>query len=807
MQAQVIQVVEDISNLPVDRVLIINKNQTQHVYTNSEGKADIGIFSDKDMLTFSHIAFVHKEILKEDIIAENKVVYLEDASEAIEEVVLSASRSREKVQRIAEHIEVINQHKIWQESPQTSPDLLALTPGVKVQKSQSGGGSPVLRGMESNRVLLVVDGVRMNNAIYRKGHLQNSLTVSPNLLARTEILFGPSSIIYGSDALGGVVHYYTKKPELNDTKQLFSTVLSRYSSVNNEYTLSYSGEFSHKKWASLTGVSVSKFGDMKMGKNRTHGFDNWGLVPYYSKNTPHKYYATPSVNPYPSLQQNTAYKQLDLLEKVFIPIDTKTDVTLNLQYSNSSNIPRFDKLHENKNGSLKYAEWYYGPQKRFLAASQLQIKPRKIWLHDGQITLAFQDITESRNTRKFNSLKKYFRKENVKVYSANADFHVPLTKDKQRILSYGLETTYNKVHSDAVGKTLQVSNNSVVGFEDTFHIQSRYPDDGSSYASFAGYTNYRFDHSLKGTLNAGLRYTYTVLQALWKDTSFIQLEHPSVSLHNGALSGTLGYAYKPTARWQLNAVVSSGFRAPNIDDIGKIREKRGYVSLPNTALKPEFAYNAEIGIVHYTSSRKTLLGLNAYYMLLHHYITRDLYNYNGTGTILYDGEQVKTIANVNKGNAFITGSTFRVKSKLSEHFQLNASLTYTLGKALDQDEPLSSIPPVFGNTQVSYNIKRWHFDVSQYFNARKKPEDYNITEGIDNIEETPVIDAQATEKIHKYYGSPAWQTINLVTGYKINSNANLRLHIHNLLDIHYKEFASGIVAPGRNISISLNAHF
>ena len=84
--------------------------------------------------------------------------------------------------------------------------MLSYIPGVKVQKTQFGGGSPVLRGMEANRILLVVDGVRMNNAIYRKGHLQNSITVSPSMLDKTEVLFGPSSVIYGSDALGGVIH-------------------------------------------------------------------------------------------------------------------------------------------------------------------------------------------------------------------------------------------------------------------------------------------------------------------------------------------------------------------------------------------------------------------------------------------------------------------------------------------------------------------------------------------------------------------------------------------------------------------------
>ena len=98
---------------------------------------------------------------------------------------------------------------------------MAAVPGIKVQKSQFGGGSPVLRGMESNRVLLVVDGVRMNNAIYRKGHLQNSITVSPNQLDRTEIIFGPSSVVYGSDALGGVIHYYTKHQKLSEKRSKY----------------------------------------------------------------------------------------------------------------------------------------------------------------------------------------------------------------------------------------------------------------------------------------------------------------------------------------------------------------------------------------------------------------------------------------------------------------------------------------------------------------------------------------------------------------------------------------------------------
>ncbi len=806
-QGQVIQVFDTETEFPIERVLIYNENKSHYIYTNKKGEADLSKFIAKDILSFQHLSYIEKSIVKEEILSLNNKIYLENASEQIEEVVLSASRSKETRARIAEHIEVITQHKIVELSPQTSADLLALTPGVKVQKTQFGGGSPVLRGMESNRVLLVVDGVRMNNAIYRKGHLQNSITVSPNLLTRTEVLFGPSSIIYGSDALGGVIHYYTKKPMLNDNNLINSSLFTRYSSINDEISASYVAEFSAKKWASLTGISVSKFGDLKMGENRSHGFNDWGLVPFYSNNTINYYSENPLANSDENIQRNTDHSQIDILQKFLFPLSTNTELSFNFQFSNSTDINRFDKLNEYDEGSIKYAEWYYGPQKRILASSQLSLNPNAKWMKEGQIILAYQDIYESRNERKYGSLDKYIRDENVKVISLNGDFHVPLTTDEKRILSYGFETSYNKVESEAIGKILNVSENSINGYLNNFTIQSRYPDGGSSYANFALYSNYRFDHNRKGTLNIGARFTNTLLKAKWEDDTFITLPEMEVELTNSAVSGTVGYAYKPNKNWQLNTVLSSGFRSPNIDDVGKIREKRNKVSVPNTDLKPEYAYNAEIGIIRYSNTKKTMLGFNTYYMLLHNYIIRDFYSYNGQDEILYDGELATTVANINKGNAFVVGGTLSFQSKLSEHFKINSSATYTKGKAYDTEEPLSSIPPLFGNTGISYNLNKWNFGLDFRFNTRKNSEDYNITEGIDNIEETPIINEEALEEIDKYYGTPSWQTFNFSTQYKLSRYVTFRLHIDNIFDQHYKEFASGVSAPGRNLSISLNSHF
>mgnify|MGYP005987663417 FL=1 len=800
---QKIKVVDDETGFPISEVAIYNKTLTISTVTDDDGLADISSFKLQDLLLVSHVSYTTFSITFKKLKRAKYVVKLTKKTAQIDEVVLSVFKKHEKSTRIAEQTVAITKEDILKESPQTSADLLASIPGIKVQKSQFGGGSPVLRGMESNRVLLVVDGVRMNNAIYRKGHLQNSITISPSILERTEIVFGPSSVVYGSDALGGVIHYYTRTPKTSEKEKMKSNFFSRFGTVNQEITTNISAELSFKKWASFTSYTQSSFGDLKMGKNRSHGFKNWGLVPFYSKNIDQNYFASPTVNSDPSIQRNTGYEQKDFLQKFYIPLSNKTDITVNLQYSTSSNIPRFDKLMELKSGSLKFAEWYYGPQERFLASTQLTINPEKKWLNSGTFTVSYQNIKESRVQRKFNDLKRLYRNEEVDVYTINGDFSVPLTNDKNRNLSYGFELTYNDVKSISEGKIIAPSSNKVVGLVGDFKVQSRFPDGGSSYTSSAVYTDYRQDINEKSTLNTGIRLTNTMLNARWIDQTFIVLPSTEIELTNTALTATIGYVYKPTKDWKLNSVISSGFRSPNIDDVGKIREKNGNVTLPNVTLKPEFAYNAEIGVLKFFNQRKFSVGFNTYYTLLDNYITREA----DGNTILYDGEIGNVVKNINKGRAYITGFTANYFGRLNNSFNTSGSITYTKGRTFDTDEPMSSIPPLFGRFEISYRKNRIELSVDYRFNAKKDMKEYNISEGIDNHVQTPIINANATNAVDKYYGTPSWQTTSLSAKYNMNQNLWVQGKVTNLFDEHYKEFASGVSAPGRNFSVALHATF
>ena len=795
--AQQVKVLERGSNLPIENVTIYNDSNDSYVYTNKDGIADLSVFKNSDILSFNHLSYVEYEILKRELGVIEFVVYLNRNAEMLDEIVLSASKGEEKRSRIAEQVAITSKEEIKRLAPQTSADLLANLPGVRVQKSQFGGGSPVLRGMEANRVLLVVDGVRMNNAIYRMGHLQNSITVSPNIIERTEVIFGPSSVVYGSDALGGVVHYYTKTPKISTKKEVNTAVYSRFSTINSEFTSEGNIELRNKKWASFTSVSYSNFGDLKMGKIRNHEFDEWGKVFEYSNNSNSYYNETPVINSDNEIQKNTGYNQLDILQKVAVPISKNTDVMFNFQYSESADINRFDALNEYSGNSLKWAEWYYGPQKRLLVSSQLKINPNKKWLENGTITAAFQNIKESRIQRKFNSFERSYRLEDVNIFSLNGDFFVPLTKGNNRILSYGFEITYNKVNSDSYGKILDVYNNAIVGFTHDFIVQSRYPDGGSSYRSLASYVNYRQDINKKTTLNTGLRVVNTILKATWIDDTFITLPDFDISLNNSAATATLGFAYKPSENWQLNSVISSGFRSPNIDDVGKIREKSGDVTVPNIYLKPEYAYNFETSVLKYFNNRKFHTGLNIYYTLLNNYITRDYFEVNNSPTIMYDGEEGTVVANVNKDNAYIVGSTFSFKGNINNTWHSKGSLTYTKGKTYDTKLPLSSIPPLFGNLEIGFEKERFQANVNWKFNAKKRFEDYNLIEGIDNLEQTPYNAITDT-----YFGNPKWNTFSLNTNYKLSNSFTVFVNVDNILDTHYKEFASSISAPGRNLSLT-----
>ena len=219
------------------------------------GKFDLDIFKKNDSIFFSHVSYESKSVLFKDL-NDNVVFYLDPKMVGLDEVVLSVGRKEQSLRYISRKVSLISSKEILSNVNKTGADVLYEAGGVHIQKSQSGGGSPVIRGFEANRVLLVIDGVRMNNTIYRSGHLQNSITVDPNYLERIEVLYGPSSVSYGSDAIGGVIHYFTKIPEFSNEKNFEFKKKRSYNLTNKSKIRNYQLTTSNKKWGLFSSLSI-----------------------------------------------------------------------------------------------------------------------------------------------------------------------------------------------------------------------------------------------------------------------------------------------------------------------------------------------------------------------------------------------------------------------------------------------------------------------------------------------------------------------------------------------------------------------
>ena len=788
-------------NLP--DVVIYNENRSKSIITDNRGAVDLDIFSDNEKIYFQLLGYTTLEKSKLNIVNDS-IIYLLEESQELDEIILSIARSESSSNQVAEKVSVIKSTDIFLTSPSSGAELLELSPGVRIQKSQGGGGSPIIRGFEANRVLIVVDGVRMNNAIYRSGHLQNSITIDPNNIERAEVIFGSSSVGYGSDAMGGVIHYYTKDPVLKSPQKIKSSFTTNYSSANQSISNNYIVNYSKENWGSITSISVSKYGDITMGKNRSHGYENWGLTPLFSRNSRYSFYAEPSVNKNENIQKNTEYSQVDLFQKFLFNLGDTNLLNVNIQFSESSDIDRYDQLSIPKGNSLKFAEWYYGPQKRLLISPSLKIFPERKFMKKGVITFAFQKINESRIKRKFNSMNRSHQIEDLKVFSINGDFDTYFNGGHS--ISYGLESTYNYNYSKAYDRILEISDNKVIGVSQKFAIPTRYPSDGSSYTSFASYVNWSWNMSEFFTFNVGTRVTFTKIKASWNDVISVNPQLSKIDLNSRALTTTVSMKLRPSKRVQINTVLSSGFRNPNIDDIGKIRENNGLLVVPNTFLKPEYAYNLDLGVDFKSLNNNNYISLRGFSTIISRHIGRDNYTVFSDittpdlSTIIYNGEEVTTISNKNLGNRFIHGFSVDGFSQILNDFKLNYSLTYTDGDTNEAYGPLPSISPLFGSIAMTYTKKDVNIRAIYKFSQAKDADQYSFG-GEDGLDETPFING---EDGLIYLGTPKWSDLSIYGSKKISSDIILRLGLTNVFDVHYRTFASGISAPGRSLQIGLN---
>lgn len=730
----------------------------------------------------------------------------------LNEVVISANKFKENKQNVIQKIDVISARTIARTNAQNTGDLLMNAGNLFVQKSQQGGSSPVIRGFEASRVLLVIDGVRMNNAIYRSGHLQNVITVDQNMLDRVEIMHGPSSTLFGSDALGGTIHLITKQPELHAGKtKVTGNSFLRYSTVNNEKTTHADMNIGSKKWAFLSSLNFSDFGDMKMGSHDNKKYPGFGKRNQYI--LPVGTYNNDTIlqNANNRVQRYSGYKQWDLMQKILYRPSDRFSHLLNLQVSNSSNVPRYDRLQDIKNGFLRYAEWYYGPQTRAMGSYTFEATKLNGFFTELRATISYQKIEESRITREYRRYDRLDRRvENIGIWGAVVDLHKAFGKNE---LSVGIDGQWNDLHSTAERK------NIITGAISP--LDTRYPDGKNimdNYGIFAQHI--RKSNNKKLILNDGLRLQYVRLNSTIIDNSFFNLPVTNVQQKNVALTGNAGIAYIPTTGDKLSIGFSTGFRAPNIDDLSKVFESSTaakQVVVPNANIKPEYTYNIDLSYKK-TIANKVSAEMTGFYTSFQNAIVKAPYQLNGQDSILYNGVRSQVLASQNTNKATLYGVHIIVNGDIDQHWSLSTSLSYTYGafktdpsalvsiymkqangsyiltKTHTDKKPLDHIPPVFGRTAIQYRWNKGSIEFFSLYNGVKKLDKYN-PDGEDNAQ-------YATAD-----GIPGWMTFNIRASCQLTPKWLLQTALENIADRNYRYFASGFSAPGRNLLISIRHQF
>ena len=780
--AQTIFVINSKTGKAIEGVLLFTEKYSTQ--TNQNGSATIDNFDDNDRILFKHASYLKYYSTKEKIIKQGKTVLLIEDPVRLGEITVSANRWEQSKAEIPNKIATISTLETEHYNPQTTADLVGTSGGVFIQKSQMGGGSPMIRGFSANRILLVVDGIRMNNAIYRSGNLQNIISIDANSIENTEIIFGPGSMIYGSDALGGVMSFNTLKPKLSSEKvaDLSGKIMSRFSSANFEKTVHGTFNLGGKKWAALISSTFSGFDDLKMGSNGRDEYLRPEFVLQGGFDGTDKIVASENSK----IQTYTQYNQFNFLGKLRLIPKENLEINLSGNHSQTSDIPRYDRLIVYKNNKLRYGEWYYGPQILTLFSGQLKYESDCVLFDKLNFISGFQKYTESRFDRNLNNAVRNGRKENLSIFSISLDLDKNINEKNE--LFYGIESYFNKVNS--VGTTKNLLSNEITT------IPSRYPDD-SKYGSAAGYVSYKLNFTNKVILQTGMRYTYTWLNGEFNPEDY---NFPFTGFHmkNSALIGNVGIVWHPTTDWQLSTNLSSGFRSPNIDDVAKVFDSEpGNVVVPNPDLKPEYARNIEIDVTR-SFAGKASIEITVFYNLLKDAMVRRDFALNGMDSIMYDGVQSKVEALVNADAADIYGGTVSFEYLFTHAIRTRNDLTFTNGED-SEGYPVRHAPPLFGSSHFIYENQKLFFDLYANYNGKLDFEDLAPSE-----QEKPYM--YATDENGNPF-SPAWWTLNLKFDYKLNKAIALGGGVENILDNRYRTYSSGIVSPGLNFIFSVNARF
>jgi hemoglobin/transferrin/lactoferrin receptor protein len=645
---------------------------------------------------------------------------------SLAEVVVTANRFNSIGIETPEAIRSLETISVQKFQLRTAPEALQLTPGVFIQKTNHGGGSPFIRGLTGNQTLILIDGIRLSNSTMRYGPNQYFNTIDIFSIGKIEVLRGSGSVQYGSDALGGTIQAFTSAPDFSDENKFGSTLLTRIGTRGMEQSFRGGVSYTNKNAAINGGLTWRNFGDLVGG-------DTTGI------------------------QSPSGYDELDQDFKARFRISPKTEITAVFQNVSQRNIPIYHKVVLED-----YAINRTDPQKRQLAYLRLNQVIGKGIFESASLTASWQKTGEGRDMRKNGS--DLLRTESDRVRTLGFSAEGLLSSGDFWTGNIGLEVYNDHVKSSRTDKDL------LSGLET--EKRGLYPD-GSLMTSLAAFTVQAIDLE-KWNFTAGARFNTYVIKVDDEESG-------TTKLNPSAIVANLAVMRKLNQHSNLFASVNTGFRSPNIDDLGTLGIVDFRYETPNFNLKPESSIQYQAGYKYQDTKLRGeifLYKIDMYNLIVRKRIEDQVIE----GYPVYQKE--------NSERAYIQGVETAWDYSISRSVSINSSLTWTYGQNISKDEPLRRIPPLFGHLSVDYRFRdlwvnlEWLSTGKQERLAQGDKEDNRIPDG----------------------GTPGWNLLNLNTGYGwkfFKADVSLK----NIFNKDYRYHGSGINGLGRSLFITLAVNF
>lgn len=774
---------------PVEFASVIHEKSDFLEHSNAKGFLDISALKDQDSIIIHRIGYENQMYSYAQLADSSFKISIKAEKLQMEEIVISGNKWKENSLELSQRVTSIESRKVELMNPQTTADLVGLSGEVFIQKSQQGGGSPMIRGFAANRVLISYDGVRMNNAIFRSGNVQNIIGIDPNMLEYTEVIFGPGSSIYGSDAIGGVMNFSSKEPVFQEDTNRYTdaNAFYRYSSANSEGTAHLDFRLGGEKIAGVTGITFSRFGDLKMGSNGPDAYlRNQYVQVGFTRDTVLN-------NDDPQLQVNSNYTQLNLMQKLAYKVNDDLEFEYMFSRASTTDIPRYDRLIQRNNGNFRFAQWEYGPQIWNLHKLSTHLSKSTSIYDDARISLSYQNFQESRKVRAFNAASGIENKEVVDAFSANIDFRKYM--NSRDVIYYGFEGIQNRI-----GSSVSTINTARNDSSNNIELSTRYPD-GSRWSSYAGYLSLKKYVNDKLNLQASLRYNVIAVNSTFDSSNFL-VPVSDFNISTSALTGAAGLVYELDEKTFISLNAGTAFRAPNIDDVSKVFDSEpGAVVIPNPDLTHEYAYSLDLGI-RKNIEDVIMLRANAFYTILENAMVRRDFLFNGQDSINYQGELSRVQAIQNATEARVYGFQVLLRSKFGSNFSSDLRYNYQDGEEEMADGSTSALrhaAPDFASANLQYKKGRISLLTEVIYNGEIAFNDLAVNE---------------RNKPHLYAGdalgrpySPSWYIWNFRSSLKLRDHIQLFFGIENITDQRYRPYSSGIAGAGRNYVLTVKLSY